>query len=396
MKNRFIDIKSADECCGCRNCENICPNKAVTMVENTEGFIYPQVDAGKCINCGLCQKACPQINKAENVDYYLSENICYALKNKDKQIQMESTSGGAFSAFAKYILNNGGYVCGSVMDDNLKVRHIIVNDIKDLSKLYGSKYVFSDVNNVFMDIKTLLNDNKKVLFCGVPCQVNALINFLSKRYDNLFTIELICHGAPSQKLFDKYIEYYENQHKCKVLKYEFRSKKAAAWGTYKALAVTEKNGKIKEKIINADFDKYYNTFLQSKAHRESCYKCKFADVKRYADITIGDFWGIEHIKPEFSDSCGVSKIIINSRKGLNLFESIKESVVYDEVKFADIMKHNSQLQKPVERKKIRDIFYENIDSDRFFYDLKIDRNIKSYIKILVPSKLKLKLKNIIK
>lgn len=396
IKNNCINIKAESDCCGCRNCENICPNDALTMIQNKEGFYYPQINFDKCLDCGLCNKVCPMLQSNADDAIYLEKNICYAFKNKNKQTQLNSTSGGAFAAFAEHIINNGGYVCGSVMDKDLKVKHIIVNNINDLAKLYGSKYVASDLNDVFVDIKKLLNNDKTVLFCGVPCQVNALLKFLPKSYDNLFTLELICHGVPSQKLFDKYIEYYEKKHKCKVLKYEFRSKKAAVWGTFKALAKVEKNGKISEKKINADFDKYYNSFLKASGYRESCYKCRFADVKRYADITMGDFWGVEHLKPDFYDPCGVSEVIINSHKGLQLFENIKDYVICEKIDFEKAIRYNSQLHEPTERPAIRDKFYNNIESDTYFNNMRIDINPKAYIKVLVPSKLKLKLKKLLK
>ena len=205
------------------------------------------------------------------------------------------------------------------MNDSFIVSHSITDNKKDLVKMYGSKYVISDLKDNFLIIRKLLNENKKVLFCGVPCQVNALLNFLQKNYENLYTIEIICHGVPSQKLFSKYIEYLEKKDNCKVLKYEFRNKKAAYWGTYKALATVKKNEKKYEKKINADLDKYYSNFLKGNCHRESCYVCKYAKKERNADITIGDFWGIEHINPNFIDKNGVSEIIINTKKGEELF-----------------------------------------------------------------------------
>lgn len=392
MDKKCIDIKSKKDCCGCRNCENICPKHAIKMVEDEEGFLYPVVDKEKCVNCGLCRKVCPWLNEIKNKESFAP--ICYAVKNKDKNVQKISSSGGAFGVFANAILEQDGYVCASIMNDNFIVSHTITNNKKDLIKMYGSKYVTSDLKNNFLIIRKLLNENKKVLFCGVPCQVNALLNFLPQKYDNLYTLEIICHGVPSQKLFSKYIDYIEKKNNCKVIKYEFRNKKAAYWGTFKALATIEKNGKVYEKKLNADFDKYYNNFLESNCYRESCYVCKYAKKERNTDITIGDFWGIEHIKSNFIDKNGVSEIIVNTPKGNDLFEKVKNMIDYENINYSDIIKYNGQLESPSKRMPKRDKFYENISKDDYFSKIKVNKNIKTYFKMLVPSSLKIYIKKI--
>lgn len=390
MNKKCIDIKSKKDCCGCRNCENICPKHAIKMVEDEEGFLYPVVDKEKCVNCGLCSKVCPWLNEIKNKESFAP--ICYAVKNKDKNVQKISSSGGAFGVFANVILEQNGYVCASIMNDSFIVSHSITDNKKDLVKMYGSKYVISDLKDNFLTIRKLLNENKKVLFCGVPCQVNALLNFLPKNYENLYTIEIICHGVPSQKLFSKYIEYLEKKDNCKVLKYEFRNKKAAYWGTFKSLATIEKNRKKYDKKINADFDKYYNNFLEANCYRESCYVCKYAKKERNADITIGDFWGIEHIKPNFIDKNGVSEIIINTKKGKMLFEIVENNIEYEMVNFSEVIKYNKQLESPSKRLKTRNDFYQNIDGDDYFKNVSVNKNIKSYLKMIIPSSLKIYIK----
>ena len=390
MDKKCIDIKSKKDCCGCRNCENICPKHAIKMVEDEEGFLYPMVDKEKCVNCGLCRKVCPWLNEIKNKESFAP--ICYAIKNKDKNVQKISSSGGAFGVFANAILEQNGYVCASIMNDSFIVSHSITDNKKDLVKMYGSKYVISDLKDNFLIIRKLLNENKKVLFCGVPCQVNALLNFLQKNYENLYTIEIICHGVPSQKLFSKYIEYLEKKDNCKVLKYEFRNKKAAYWGTYKALATVKKNEKKYEKKINADLDKYYSNFLKGNCHRESCYVCKYAKKERNADITIGDFWGIEHINPNFIDKNGVSEIIINTKKGEELFEITKNDIEYEIVNFSEVIKYNKQLESPCKRLKNRNDFYKGIDTEDYFKNVSANKNIKSYLKIFIPSSLKIYIK----
>ena len=301
---KCISIINDSKCCGCRACENICPKKAIKMVENSEGFLYPVVDKEKCVNCGLCKKVCPWINKIKR-DNYLEKNICYAAKSKSKILQLKGSSGGIFGTIANYIINNNGLVVGAEMLNDFSVKHSIVDNKKDLEKLYGSKYVASDLNDVFSEIKKKLSDGKKVLFTGVPCQVAGLLNFLGKNYENLITIDVICHGTPNQKIFKKYIDNMETKKKSKIIKYYFRNKKAGKWGSYKALMIIEKNGKKYIKKTHADFDPYYNNFLLGNSHRESCYSCPFASSNRVSDITLGDFWGIEKIDDKFYDFNGV-------------------------------------------------------------------------------------------
>lgn len=393
-----IEIDNPSKCCGCKSCENICPKKAIIMLENEEGFLYPSVDENKCINCGLCKKICPWINEIDR-KLYLDNPICYAAKIKEKEIQKKSTSGGAFATFALRVLEQGGIVIGSEMDSNHQVHHIIIDNKNDLKKIMGSKYVYSDLEDIFIKIKEQLNNKKQVLFSGVPCQISALLNFLQKTYDNLITVEVICHGTPSQRLFDKYVDYLEEKNSAKLKDFQFRSKKAANWGTFKALASfvdANRNSQSKfTKKINADFDPYYWSFLNCKNYRESCYECKFANPERNADITLGDFWGIEHIKPDMVDYDGVSVVIINSNKGVKLFETIKENLECDIVDYNEIQQNNGQLKEPSKRPIERDIWYNNFHSKDFIKKIKIQRSFKSYIKIIFPQKLKFRFKKII-
>lgn len=386
-----VKINKLSECCGCNNCKIICPQKAIRMIENEEGFYYPHVDENKCIKCGLCKKICPWLNKV-NREAYLNNSICYAAKSKMKEIQHKSSSGGLFAMLANKVIENNGLIVGSEMDFNHKVKHVIVEKKEDLEKIMGSKYVYSALNNIFVEIRKNLNKGKLVLFSGVPCQISALLKYLQKPYDNLITVEVICHGTPSQKLFDKYVKYLEEKNKSKLVSYKFRSKDAAKWGTFKALALFDNK---KEKIINADFDPYYWSFLYGKNYRESCYECKFATSERNADITLGDFWGIEKIKPRMIDYEGVSVVIINSKKGLHLFESISEKLDYEKVYYEDIQRNNGQLKQPSKRPIERSSWYEGIDKEDFIAKIKINSGIKSYIKAIFPQKLKFIAKKII-
>ncbi len=392
---KCINIIKDSDCCGCRACENICPKKAIKMVENSEGFLYPEVDKEKCVNCGLCTKICPWLNKIKR-DKYLEKPICYAAKAKDKKIQKNSSSGGLFGVIAEYVLNNNGVVFGSTMTDKLKVKHIMIEKKEELIKIMGSKYVISDTKGIYSKVKEELLKKKYVLFSGVPCQISALLNYLQKDYENLITVEIVCHGVPSQKLFDKYIEYLENKFGGKILNYQFRSKKAANWGTFKGYAELIKDNKIVNKKINADFDPYYWSFLYSKNYRESCYNCKFANNKRNADITLGDFWGIENVDLNFVDYDGVSAVILNTKKAKEYFNKISDDVEKIEVSYEDICKSNGQLKNPSKRPAERDNWYQNINNSNFIKNIKISNNLRDYVKIIFPQKLKFKIKKLIK
>lgn len=388
--NHIID-DNKKKCCGCNNCCNICPTKAITMIEDNEGFFYPHIDKNKCINCGACKKVCPWINDIKRNEYF-EEPECFAAKIKDKKIQKQSTSGGMFYALASNVIDRGGLVVGSEMDLNHKVHHKIIEQKSDLHRIMGSKYVYSELNDIFNTVKNHLIKGKLVLFSGVPCQVSALLNYLKKPFDNLITVEVICHGTPPQKLFDKYVDFLEKKHKAKLIQYSFRSKKAAKWGTFKAFALFEKNthGKKEKtyKYINADFDPYYWSFLNAKNYRECCYECKFASKERFADITLGDCWGIEQIKPEMIDYEGVSVAIINTLKGKTLFNNTIEKIECSKVSFDLIQNNNEQLKCPSIRNADRETWYNNFNQEDFINNIQIKKNIKSYIKLVCPQKLK--------
>lgn len=394
-QDKCINIISDKDCCGCRACENICPKKAITMIENKEGFLYPQIDKSKCINCGLCKKVCPLINKVNKPDF-LNENICYSAKNKNIKALENSSSGGMFWVLAKYVLDNGGLVVGAEMTKDHIVQHCIIDNESDLLKLMGSKYVSSNTNDVFSKIKKELDKKRLVLFSGVPCQVAGLTNFLIKNYDNLITVDIVCHGVPSQKLFTKYVEYLEDKYKGKLLDYKFRSKEASDWGSFNGLAKFSKNGKIITKKINADFDPYYHNFLKGKNYRESCYECKFANKNRISDITIADFWGIEKTNPEFLDKKGVSAVIINTEKGKKIFDIIKENIIYADAKYEDICRFNGQLNFPSHRSDDRNEWYRNIEKKDFMKKLKTGKTVKSVIKSIIPTNIKLIIKKYIR
>ena len=378
------------KCCGCRACEQVCPKHAIKIIENVEGFWEPKVDYKLCVNCGICTKTCPQLNKREE---NIFKQIAYAVKSKNIEERKNSSSGGVFSLLAKYVLENGGTVYGVAFNANLEAEHIRITSIKELYKLRGSKYVQSNTNNSFSKVKKDLEDNKLVLYSGTACQIEGLKRFLNKKYDKLFTTDLICHGVPSQKLFKKYLEYCEGKFDSKIIDYNFRSKEKNGWGLNSCIKTS--NGKVK--FVNARLDAYYKSFLDGLTYMEACYQCLYANSNRVGDITLADYWGIKNEHPKFYDNIGVSAIIVNTEKGLNLFEIIKKDVEWIETTIEKIERENKNLQVPSERKEQRNMAYKGISSKNFkkisIENLKFKKKTIDIIKNLIPRKIKDIIKN---
>lgn len=393
MKNNITNLEIKN-CVGCRSCSQCCPKECIIMQENNEGFYFPYVEENKCIECGLCIKHCPiltPVNLAEeNKDYY-------GLYVKDKNLLLSSSSGGAFVGIASYVLEKKGVVFGCSYDDNLIAKHIVVSVCDDLIKLQGSKYVASDTNDTYTQVKKILDKSSKmVLYTGTPCQIAGLKAFLGKDYSNLYTIDLICHGTPSQKLFSKYIEWLGNKMKGKVIYYGFRDKDVGGWscgGKFKT--------KTKTKTLEASCDPYYASFLRGETYRESCYVCKYSNMKRVGDITIGDFWGVEKYYPNNHNENGVSCCIVSSKKGKELFNVVSDKFEYFEVKETDLVKNNKNLLQPTLRPSVRDCVYKAVENDYFDdsflkFDSMFEYWVKKMVRIIFPKQIVLFLKKMIR
>ncbi len=392
MEKKHLEIKDKAKCTGCRACEQLCPVKCIEMVEDEEGFIFPKIDEEKCINCGLCKNRCPQLKEKEEE----RKKYIYAVKPKKVEIAKKSTSAGMAYILMKKTINENGVVFGCTYNEKLEPIQIKVEKEEELQKLRGSKYVFSNTLHTYSEAKKALEESKKVLYIGTPCQIDGLYAFLGKKYENLLTADIVCHGVPSQKIFKKYIEYLENKFKAKVINYEFRNKDKAIWGEFCA-KVTMDNGKIK--YLNADEDPYYSNFLKGTIYRECCYKCKYANGNRIGDITLADFWGIEKEDSKFSSTNGVSLVIINSLQGKRAFESVEEQIEYKEFSIEQASNKNSNLKHPTKRSDVRNEIYHGInemDAKNYIKKkLKISNKMKKKIKKFIPKKLKKIIKKMI-
>lgn len=373
----MIDL-SKFECSGCTACYNACPTKAIVMVENKEGFKEPKIDTEKCIHCGICNKVCVMQNGYKKPD---EQPLVYGVKNKNLDERKESQSGGAFYILAKHILEQNGIVYGAMLDTDYIVRHTRCESLEETKKLRGSKYVQSDLGDIFENVKDDLEANKQVLFSGTPCQVVGLKAFLKKDYKNLFSVDLICHGVPSPKVWRDYVEWQRNRFKRKqVYSFNFRDNQRG-WGPHFESFLTD-NTKKRYAI-------YTKIFYSHNAMRKSCYVCPFTNVQRVSDFTIGDFWGIENVKPEFKDVYGVSVILVNTEKAKQEWNKVKGEFDLFLSKVEDVLPRNPCLQKPFDMPSTREIFWRDYEKGFGFVAKRYGEwNMKGKMKTVVKRILK--------
>lgn len=379
----MIDIKNKVECCGCNACGDICPTRAITFPRDIEGFWYPEVDLKKCINCGLCEKICPILHKADEVKRYEIPKV-YAAYAKDNEIRIDSTSGGIFSVLANEAYKQHSYVGGAVYNQDHTVSQIVNNNSASLDELRSSKYLQSDASDVYKEIRDILKKGYKVLFCGTPCQIQALYRFLgNKDFDNLTTIDFICRGVNSPKAFLSYMKMLETEYGSRACRIKFKAKK---WGWHRfSMRVNFENGK--EYCKDRYHDLFFIGYLESgNFTRPSCYECPFKGFPQKSDITLADFWGIENIDRDMDQDKGTSLVMINSSKGQDLFDRVKEQIIWKEYTLNDARRGNpamdtSLLNHGTDRKK----FFNDLDV--YPFDIVAKRNFpkKNFVAKLLNS-----------
>ncbi len=355
----MISFLNKEECCGCRACAASCPCDAITMKSDNEGFLYPVVDETVCVGCNKCVQSCPVINSSEK---NTEKPSAYWAMNSDEKMRSESSSGGIFTVLAEKTINDGGIVFGAAMSDDCRsVRHISVDSIGDLYRLRGSKYVQSDIGDSYNRAKDYLDSGKKVLFSGTPCQIEGLLDFLGKDYENLICIDLICHGVPSPKVWEKYVQCVENSAKAHTQSVSFRSKRYG-WHKYSVLFAFENKA---EHINTLNDDLFMKTFLRDICLRPSCYSCKFKKLNRRSDITLADFWGVERLLPEIDDDKGVSLVIVHSAKGESFFRPVEHGLKSGETDLDSALRYNASMLNSVKPHKNRKLFFEKLDNTEF-------------------------------
>lgn len=353
----MIEIKDKKNCTGCFACYSICPKKAIEMKEDKEGFKYPVINKSKCVDCGLCSKVCPVLNKKE-IDKREEKPTIYAAWSKKENVRLDSTSGGIFSELANYFYANKGYVCGAIYNKQNLVEHVMSSNVEDIKEIRSSKYLQSDINDIYKKIKEKLEQKKLVFICGSPCQISGLYNFLKKNYDNLYTCDFICRGMNSPKIFKKYIEDLEEKYKSKVKKIKFKNK-IHGWHNF-STRIDFENGK---KYIGGRYvDSYMLGYLKYNAFmRPSCYECKFKGLPKKSDITLADFWGIEKINSKLDNNKGTSMVLINSEKGKELFDKIKNNIEFEQIKSKQVFEQNVCNTSSPKMTEARNKVFANID-----------------------------------
>lgn len=353
----YFQTKDKSECCACSACVSVCPKSCIRMVRDEEGFAYPFIDEATCVSCHLCERVCP----VEHPDFSNTETPeAYAVLLKNIEERKKSSSGGAFYSIASFVLKNQGIVIGSTVDERHQVRHIAVESLDELYRLRGSKYVQSDLGEVFFQVKKALINGRWCYFVGTGCQVAGLKAFLKKNYENLITSDLVCHGVPSQKLFDKHIEYLEEKYNDKVISYQFRNN--SLWGVCEICDFANH-----KRVINPSYEvsPYLYSFMSAMTYRYSCYDCKFACIPRQGDVTLADFWGVNEFFPQVDTKHGVSLLLINTEQGKKIWELINRDLEYYQSTVADGAKYNGNLVKRSEKPLVRDGIYKRIEIEGY-------------------------------
>ena len=374
-----IELCKYNVCTQCYACLSICPKGCISMVEAKDGFVVPKIDKNSCVECGVCMKACHRLNPI----YTFQKPIhTYACWTKDIIDRERSSSGGAFSVIAKKVIKQGGVVFGASMCENLQVRHIGIERVEDIGKLQGSKYLQSYIGDTYRNVRYELDVGRKVLFTGTPCQVAGLLTFLRKTYDNLFTCDVVCHGVPSQKAFDAYVEKIGLQGKCSDFKFRFTK----GWGFQLSAKLKSPTGRrFQYKIIDPRHTYYLRAFSKGLMFSEACYSCLYARSERISDITLADYWGLGALKPfKHPTHKGISCLLVNNEKALALLKGCVD-LEYEERTLEEAIAGNHNLSHVSGRPNGRDTYY----ADSLVMSIRalsakygIDAKIRDYLRIM--------------
>ena len=353
-RNISIANPNKNNCCGCSACAAVCPKDCIVMTPDTEGFLYPLVDSVKCIDCGLCEKVCHEIHP---YDEHIPIKV-YAAMNNDVEIRTSSSSGGLFYAFAQKAIQQGGVVFGARFDKNWQVIIDYARTLHEAKAFMGSKYVQARIENSYLNAKKMLDEGTFVLFSGTPCQIAGLKHYLRKDYEKLVTVDFICHGTPSPKVWRKYLDEVLKGGK-EARKIEFRNKKNG-WKRFNFHICYNEDSKSVSILSKFDEDIYMKGFLSDLTLRPSCYSCKSKSGRSSSDITIADFWGIESIHPNIDDDKGTGLVFLNTAKGIDFFDSI-EQINSFKSDFQTATMYNPAYYRSVSPHSKREFFFGELD-----------------------------------
>lgn len=369
----MIHITDKRNCCGCTACVQRCPKHCIFLEEDQEGFLYPKVNIDDCINCGLCEKVCPIINK-----YKKTQPIeTLAAINENNEIRFKSSSGGIFSLLANNIIEKGGIVFGATFDEKWNVNHISVKEKNDLFQFMGSKYLQSLIKETYLEAEAYLKQGILVLFSGTLCQIAGLKHFLGKSYDNLITIDCLCHGVPSPKVWQLYLKELLTDKIGNIKTISFRDKKTG-WKNYSFTIQFTDGTKFTQQ---ASKNVYMRGFLSHLYLRPSCENCPSKSGRSGSDLTIADYWGVNVLNPDMDDDKGTSLILVNTEKGKRIFEELK--CTYKPINLHDAIKNNSGFNEKAIPHKKRKYFFERIGR------VKLSNLIKKCLDLSFIEKIKL-------
>lgn len=350
----MIEITDKKQCCGCESCMQSCPKHCISLRVDNEGFLYPEVNTDSCVNCGLCDRVCPIISP---MDERPPLKVA-AVMNRNEAIRLRSSSGGVFHALAQKIIAEGGVVFGARFDEQWQVVIDYTEDIKGVEAFMGSKYVQARVGNAFAHVKRFLQQGRKVLYSGTPCQIAGLNHYLRKPYKDLLTVDFICHGTPSPKVWERYLDEITPKNSS-IKNVKFRDK-YSSWKNYGFYVSYDKQSRtISLQSCFLD-NPYMKAFLSDLILRPSCHDCKAKSGRSHSDITIADFWGIEHVFPQMDDDKGTGMVFVNSEKGqfvVGLPNLAVMETTYEEVKHLNKPYHSSVQPNPH-----REYFFDHLDN----------------------------------
>ncbi len=389
----MINITEKSNCCGCSACVQRCPKQCITLKEDEEGFLYPQIDKNECIECNLCEKVCPL--------------KVLAVKNRNEEERLASSSGGVFIALAKYVISHGGVVFGVVFDEKWEVKHTYTETIEGIRPMMESKYLQSRIENTFSEAEQFLKQGRKVMFTGTPCQITGLKKYLRKKYSNLLAVDFLCHGVPSPGVWRKYLNELpipantvqqsdnalsERNIFSVITDIEFRNKTLNGWKKFnfiirKSPSLTDGNSILLSSIHSKN--SYMRGFLSDLYLRPSCYQCKCKNGTSHSDLTIADYWGINKLMPEFDDDKGVGLVLLNTKQGEDIFSKLDMDIRLSSLE--DAKHFNRGFKEHITQHPKRIFFFKELKKGKT-----IESSINKALQISLFVKMKRKAKRIIK
>lgn len=386
----YLITKDKTCCCGCGACAIVCPTSSISFLEDELGFSYPKINESTCVHCGRCESVCQYHNCLK----HSTAIETYVAKAKDIAIIQNSSSGGVFFEIGKSVLYQKGVVYGAAFDSFLRVSHQRVAEVGKLTALQKSKYVQSDIKDVFVQVRQDLANGLVVLFSGTPCQVASLKNYLGKEYKRLICVDVACHGAPGQTDFEHFKKYLQNKYHGNLTKLDFRSKKRG-WAHMCSFDIEDESGKKHSYFMKPYRLPYYFFFLHGFNFRDSCYACPYASLNRVSDLTLADCWGVEQLGIHFDSRQGLSLVLANTLNGQQLFHDVSEQFEWAPISSDFPAKSNQPFKAPCKKPDNREELLKDIMINGYRIEKKYLSNgtlLKEMIKGTIPQGMKSKVR----